>query len=102
MMTRAERIELLVIAVAAAIGWLVWPYFSSTIPLWEMVLGSSALLLAQSLVRDVAILLRRRRSASNGPRVEAQCFCLESSVGTTGVIVAAVLGLLASSIHVAI
>jgi hypothetical protein len=86
-MTRAEWIELAMIVVVATIGWLVWPYFSAAMPLWQIVLGASALLLAQSLVRDVAILFRSRHSESkNEPRKEAQCFCLESTVGMTGVI----------------
>src|SRR5947207_10587002 len=96
-MTRAERIELLVIGIAAVIPWLVQPYLPPTIPLWQIVLGLSALLLAQSLIRDVVILLGRRRSPSAGPRIEAQCFCLESSVGSTGVIIAAILGMLATA-----
>jgi len=86
-MTRAEWIELAIIVVVATIGWLVWPYFSAAMPIWQIVLGASALLLAQSLVRDVAILFRSWRSASNATRKEAQCFCLESTVGLTGVIV---------------
>jgi hypothetical protein len=66
------------------------------------VVGISALLLLQSLVRDGAILLRTRRSASNEPRKEAQCFCLESIVGVTGVVAGAVLVGLGSSTDVAI
>ena len=55
-MTRAESIELLAIGLVAAISWLVQPYLPPIIPLWQIVLGVSALLLGQSLVRDVAIL----------------------------------------------
>jgi hypothetical protein len=86
-MTRAEWIEIFAIAIVAAASWPASKLFHSTMPLWQIVLGASALLLAQSLVRDVAILLRSRSSASkNEPRKEAQCFCLESTVGLTGVI----------------
>jgi Ca2+/Na+ antiporter len=71
-------------------------------PVWQIVLGLSALLLAQSLVRDIAILLRRRHLESSGPRQEAQCFCLESTVGATGVVAGAVLAGLGNSMPVAI
>jgi hypothetical protein len=100
-MTAAERVELLMIGVAAGIGWLAWPLFSAVFPLWQVVLGLSALLLAQSLVRDVTILLRQR-SAPGGPRREAQCVCLESSVGSAGIVAAAVLSIMAGSIPVSI
>src|SRR5208282_1177248 len=102
MMTRAEWIEVLLIGILAPMSWLAWPCFPSSTPLWQIVLGVSTLLLLQSLVRDVAILLRTRRSASNEPRKEAQCFCLESTVGVTGVVAGAALAGLGSSIRVEI
>ncbi len=102
-MTRAEWIELGVIVIVSAASWPASSYFPSMMPLWQIVLGFSALLLAQSLVRDVAILLRRRRSESTHsvqPRREAQCFCLESTVGVTGVAAAAMLVWLGSVVPV--
>jgi hypothetical protein len=102
MMTRAEWIEVLAIGFVAPISWLAWPCFPSPTPVWQIVLGASALLLVQSLVRDVAILLRSRRSASNESHQEAQCFCLESTVGATGIVTAAMLAGLGSSTQVAI
>ncbi len=101
-MTRGEWIEVLVIGVIAPMSWVVWPSFPTPTPLWQIVLGVSALLLLQSLVRDVALLLRRRHSAENGPRKEATCFCLESTVGVTGVVAGAALAGLGSSTPVAI
>ena len=101
-MTRAERIELAMIVVVATISWLVWPNFPAAMPLWQIVLVASAWLLAQSLVRDVAILLRSRRLKSNEPRKEAQCFCLESTVGLTGIIAGLALIGLGSSHQIAI
>jgi hypothetical protein len=97
-MTRAEWIEVLVIGVAATGSWLMRPFLPGTMPLWKIVLGLSALLLAQSLARDAAILLRRSRT--NEPRRDAQCFCLESTVGATGVVAGAVLAGLGSSMQV--
>lgn len=100
-MTRGEWIEVSVIVALAAVGWMAWPYFPASVPLWQIVLGLSALLLLQSLVRDVAILLRTRNPASGEPRQEASCFCLESTVGATGVVAGAMLAGLGSSAPVA-
>lgn len=93
-MTRAEWIEVLAIGIIAPAGWLAWPYFSPVTPLWQLALSLSALLLAHSLVRDVAILLRSRRRASTEVRQEAHCFCLESTIGATGVVAGAILAAL--------
>ncbi len=101
-MTRAEWIEVLAIAAVTTASCIAAKLFPSTMPLWQIVLGASALLLAQSLVRDVAILLRSRHSAANVPRKEAPCFCLESTVGATGVVAGAVLAGLGSSMQVAV
>jgi len=101
-MRRVEWIEVLAIGVVAPMSWLAWPGFPSPTPVWQIVLSASALLLVQSLVRDIAILLRTRRSASNEPRKEAQCFCLESTVGATGIVAGAALAGLGSSIRVEI
>jgi len=101
-MTRAEWIEVLAIAVVTAASCPAAKLFPSTMPLWQIVLGASALLLAQSLVRDVAILLRNSRSKANEPRKEAQCFCLESTVGATGIVAGALLASLRSSTQVAV
>jgi hypothetical protein len=101
-MNRTDWIEVLLIGVAAIGSWLMQPLLPSTMPLWQIVLGISALLLAQSLVRDVAILFHNRRSMANEPRKEAQCFCLESTVGATGIVAGAVLAGLASSTQVTV
>ncbi len=101
-MTRAEWMEVLAIAVVAPAIWLLQPYFPVAMPLWQIVLSLSALLLAQSLVRDVTILLRRRGSASSVSRKEGHCFCLESTVGSMGVAAGAVLAGLGGSTQVTI
>ena len=101
-MARAEWIELLAITVLAATSWLVWPGASAFLPLWEITLGLSALLLAHSLLRDIAILLRSRRSASTSLRKEAHCFCLESTAGSIGIVAGALLAGFAGSTQVEI
>ncbi|MDP9008801.1 MAG: hypothetical protein M3N91_08865 [Pseudomonadota bacterium] len=101
-MTRAEWNEVLAIGIIAPTSWLIRPYFSPAMPVWQLALSLSALLLAHSLVRDIAILLRGRRAASAELRREAHCFCLESSIGATGVVAGAILAALGPSTQVAI
>ena len=101
-MSRAEWIEVLASVIIAPASWAAWPCLPSPTPFWLMVLCVSALLLLQSLVRDVAILLRSRRAPTTDPGREAQCFCLESTVGLTGVIAGAALVGLGSSARVTI
>jgi hypothetical protein len=88
-MTRAEWTEVTLI-VAASIASLVLPlHVFSDLTLGEIVLYLSALLLAQGLARDLIMLLRHRRAAQGGVFQDAQCLCLESAVGVTGVVVGA-------------
>jgi hypothetical protein len=101
-MTREAWIEVLAIGVVASMSWLTWPYFPSPTPLWQLLLGVSALLLLQSLVRDVAIVLRTRGAASGEPRKEASCMCLESTLGVTGIVAGAILVGVGSSAQVAV
>jgi hypothetical protein len=101
-MTRAEWIELLIISVASAASWPVGAHFSGATTLWQIALGTSALLLAQSLVRDVTILLRSQLKATRAERKQAQCFCLESTIGATGIVTGSVLAGLANSAQVTI
>jgi small-conductance mechanosensitive channel len=90
-MTRAEWIEMASIGVIAACSWFAWTLLPAILPFWEIVLGISGLLLAQSLLRDITILFRNRRAKSNEPHKEMQCFCLESTIGATGVAAGAAL-----------
>jgi hypothetical protein len=99
-MTRAGQIEVAAIGIVAAAGWLIWPHISFPKPLWRILLGLSALLFAQSLVRDVAILLLRRRSEAGRPRKEVRCLCLESAMGATGVLAAALIACWGGAIRV--
>jgi hypothetical protein len=99
-MTRAEWIELMVILVVSAASWLMWSYFSSPMPLWQVVIGFSVLLLAQSLLRDLTILFRRRHAVTDESLKEAQCFCLESTLGITGIVAAIALVGVSSSMRI--
>lgn len=84
-MTREGCIEILLICLVSAMSWLAWPYFSSPTPIWQIVLAASTLILLQSLIRDIIILIRDHYSTSHKLMKEAQCFCLESTVGASGI-----------------
>ncbi len=62
------------------------PELRVSVGLGKLLLWASALLLLQSLLRDFWLLAKaRRRRLANPPRV-AQCMCVESMVGMTGVL----------------
>jgi hypothetical protein len=83
--TRAEWIEAALIVGVALAASLAWPCLPTDLSGSQVVLGFAVLLLAQSLLRDVSILLRSR--GANLPERTASCLCLESAVGATGVAV---------------
>ena len=90
-MTRVEWVEVGLV-VAISIAALALPSeFLSDLTLGEAVLYLSALLLAQGLVRDLALLLRNRSAAHGGVFQESQCLCLESAIGVAGVVAGAML-----------
>jgi len=72
--TQSERIEVLIIAATVPIGWFVLPHVFGPMPIWQIVLGLSALLLAQSLVGDTAIILRSRYTLSIGAHKSCSAF----------------------------
>jgi len=85
--TRAEWIEAALIAGIAVTTTMVWPYLPADVTLSQLILGSAVLLLTQSLVRDVAILLRQRAANTVSPARVANCMCIESTIGAVGVVV---------------
>jgi len=95
-LTVAEWIELLLIVllVIFVVGWFapLYPFISSA----QLCLWLSVLLLCQSLIRDSWILLNKRsakRLAKTTEESKLACMCLESTVGTVGVLIGLVLAL---------
>ena len=86
-MTRAERIEAALIAGLALVSTLAWPYLPAEIAVSRWILGCAVLLLAQSLLRDITILLRGRSAKQEMAAHSANCMCLESTIGAVGVVV---------------
>src|SRR5277367_2192769 len=90
-MTPAEKIELGLIPAVGAIFWISTPAPSSQVELGNLVLYAAALLLLQSLLRDLWLWVKATRAMQMGsPRV-AQCMCVESMVGITGIAIGAIL-----------
>jgi hypothetical protein len=90
-MTHAEKIELGLIA-ATGVGFSVFaPALSPRIDLGNFVLYASALLLLQSLLRDIWLLLKARSAVPAGSSRAARCMCAESTVGITGLAIGAAL-----------
>lgn len=78
-MTRAERIELGLMATTVAVVALGTPGLRWTPAVGALIGYGAALLLAQGLVRDVAQLIARRVTSAQRQRIV--CLCAESSVG---------------------
>ena len=90
-MTGAEKVELGLIA-ATGVGFsVVAPSLSPQVELGNLVLYASALLLLQSLLRDIWLLIKARKMAQAGSIRVARCMCAESTVGITGLAIGATL-----------
>ena len=90
-MTRAEITELTLIPlVAAGYANFTSPQTACT-PVGSILISCALLLLVQSLVRDLYLLVRMRRTPQATTRTSARCLCLESAVGLSGVVAGALL-----------
>lgn len=83
-MNIAEIVELGFIPLVAAMAWWLAAALPANPRLGELMLWGSALLFVQTLTRDLWLLAKARRAGANSPRV-AQCMCVESMIGMTGV-----------------
>ena len=101
-MTRTDWIEVALIALLIAGSWLLLPLLPAGMSISQVMLMLSALLLLQSLIRDCLILWRTRQIKNADPTREMQCFCLESTVGMTGVVLGLALFGLAGSRQLAV
>lgn len=83
----AEIVELVLVAVITAVVWRFAGAFPSQPGIGKLLLCGSALLLFQSLLRDIWLLAKARHRARVGPPRVAQCMCVESIAGMTGVLI---------------
>lgn len=82
----AEKFELGAIPVVTALlGWL-GPRLGLNLELGELIAGSALLILLQGFCRDLWLLREARRNKSKSPARSAQCMCVESAMGLTGVV----------------
>jgi len=86
--TIARTIELGAIGPLALAARLLRPWLPDTVELGNLLLDASAILLGQSLLRDLWLLAaaRRRAGAEASARRTALCLCAESTVGIAGII----------------
>ncbi len=85
-----NRIEPVVAVAVAMLVWITGPQQPISIRASYVLLGLAALLLLQSLLRDLWILFRRRASTLSAAQ-SGQYFCVESAVGLLGVLCGALL-----------
>lgn len=94
-MTSAERFELFCAPLAAAAAWLAWPALPHRVAVGWLLLAASALLLLQSLLRDLWLLRAGRGRAAE--QRTASAMCIESLVGMAGVVAGALASLAAAT-----
>ena len=88
-MTTAEKVELGSIPVLGIGFWLMAPLFPDRIGVGRLLLVASALLLFQSLIRDLWLLSQAKRSSTTKPVTTGRCMCIESLVGAVGIVIGA-------------
>ena len=86
MMTTLEKIELAMIPLSAMIAYFISPALSWQISVGNALLLFSALLLLQSLIRDLSILFFSNKNPVPITFKKMQCFCVESAIGMTGIL----------------
>ncbi len=90
-MTTAEKIELTLIALVGLICWLIASKVPTQLTLSNLFFALSALLLLQSLIRDLWLLTRLKHSKDSSDITKAQCLCVESTIGIIGIAMGALL-----------
>ena len=90
-MTTDEKVELALIPVVGLTVRIFAHAFPTKMGVGTLVLWASALLLFQSLVRDVWLLRKAKQAAQTVPVRKLSCMCIESTAGVTGVIIGMVL-----------
>ena len=90
-MTKPEKTELLLITLASLSCLFLGRLLPEQPGLDRLLLATSALLLFQGLLRDLWVLYQQKNKSSDCHLREENCFCVESTVGITGIIAGLVL-----------
>ncbi len=85
-LSTAEKVELATIPLAVVVTFALAPRSGIKPDLGELLAGGALLILVQGFFRDLWVLREARRKASATPAREAQCMCVESALGMTGVV----------------
>jgi hypothetical protein len=88
-LTTLEKAELLALPVVTTLGWFVPLPPGFTLGLGALVTAGSLLLLLQGFCRDLWLWLAARRATVKPEPHHAQCLCVESALGLTGILAAA-------------
>jgi hypothetical protein len=90
-MSLAEKVELTLIVAGAVVFYALAPVLPKHVTLGNLLLGASALLLLQGLLRDLWLLAKTKRKPPQNPPRTASCMCVESIIGITGVLAGLIL-----------
>ncbi|MES1195245.1 MAG: hypothetical protein ABUL65_05070 [Opitutus sp.] len=88
-LTVLEKVELAVIPVVIAGTWFLPLAPDFTLKVGGLITAASLVLLLQGFCRDLWLWLAARRAAEKPEPHSAQCMCVESALGLTGIIAAA-------------
>ena len=88
-LTTLEKVELSAIPFATALAWFapLGPVF--TLKIGGLITAASLLLLLQGFCRDVWLWVAARQATVKPAPHSAQCMCVESALGLTGIVAAA-------------
>lgn len=90
-MTIIEKLETIIIIILGLFLLLMTKIFPVEIGIGQFLLYASALLLLQSLIRDLCILYKNRNMNKLKTQRMARCMCVESTIGALGVLIAVIL-----------
>jgi hypothetical protein len=88
-MTKLEKTELSMIPIAGIVAVVIASDLPTQLSVGNALLVFSALLLLQSLIRDISILISSEKNQAPNGQKAMQCLCVESAIGMTGVLVGA-------------
>ncbi len=88
-LTTLEKVELSTIPVVTTLAWFAPLGASYTLRIGGLITAASLLLLLQGFCRDVWLGFAARRATAKPDPHHAQCMCVESALGLTGILVAA-------------
>lgn len=90
-MTTVEKIELALIPIIGVCIWLAENRLPTSAGIGRLLLWASVLILLQGLIRDLWLLAKQKRTVKPDQQIKAQCMCIESTIGMTGVIAGIIL-----------